>query len=150
MPGLARNVEYDWKNSASPTGVSSLRAMSTSAAGRSPNSVRRSASSVATHSCASFSYSARPRMNARITGTSSRVAALIEMASVPCTRGLLTLRTAETPDGAVASAAGILRIVILEVLPALDRTPPRLVFLEPLDCRLDGVLELVLRPPAQL
>src|SRR5829696_6917354 len=44
----------------------------------------------------------------------------------------------------------VLRLVVLQVLPALDRAPPLLVVAVPLDRRLDGLLEPVLRLPAEL
>ena len=49
MPGLARKVEKLWKNSAKPATSSPMRAITTSAAGRGPNSCSRSCSSVAVH-----------------------------------------------------------------------------------------------------
>src|SRR5215203_2439348 len=51
---------------------------------------------------------------------------------------------------AITSPPGVLRVIVLQVLPALDRPPPGFVVLEPLDRRLDRVLEPVLRPPPKL
>src|SRR5688500_6861080 len=49
-----------------------------------------------------------------------------------------------------ASPRRVLRLVILQVLPALDGPPPVFVLAVPLDRRLDRLLEPVLRLPAEL
>src|SRR5688500_1484041 len=45
---------------------------------------------------------------------------------------------------------GVLLLVVLQVLAALDRLPPLRVVAVPLDRRADGLLELVPRRPAEL
>src|SRR6185295_8224565 len=77
-----RNVEYVSKKSAKPTRSPPARAKITSAAGRSPKSVLRRPSSVATTCSLRRSYSARARMKARISGTSAAVARSIVMTAL--------------------------------------------------------------------
>src|SRR5215472_12468992 len=58
------------KNNANPLQTLSSQTSNVSANGRGPNNVSRNLSSVATQYSASFSYSAKPRIISRITGTS--------------------------------------------------------------------------------